>query len=211
VSTYRQRISVVAVTSCLGSGIELDRSIAALSSYRRRYELAHELGHLTLECHGPNQSGMSSIFECLRWLSSEQGLFAEDRLALPSMDVAPVNAMSPLALLPPRTIASRQPALVQRAGRINRSSHTIQVLFRESSPLAERWAAFVGLIDNLLSVFRCMKALLRAAVPLHPDVLAFVLVMLAACRRYGHRSEPDDHGSLLIQRHLVSIGSYMHA
>jgi hypothetical protein len=177
VSTYRQRISVIAATSCLGRGIELDRNIAALSWYRRRYELAHELGHLTLELHGSNQTGMSSIFECLRWLSS----------------------------------ASGQPALEQRDGRVNRSSQTIRVLFRESSPLAETWAAFVGLIDTLLSIFRRMKALLRVAVPLHPDVLAFVLVMLAVCRRYGHRSDPDDHASLLIQRYLVSIGSYMHA
>jgi hypothetical protein len=34
------------------------------------------------------------------------------------------------------------------------------------------------------------------------DVLAFVLVMVAVCRHYGHSSELDDHTSLLIRRAL---------
>lgn len=39
------------------------------------------------------------------------------------------------------------------------------------------------------------------------DIRAFVLAIVAVWRRYGHRSEPDDHASLINHRHLVFVGS----
>lgn len=40
-----------------------------------------------------------------------------------------------------------------------------------------------------------------------PCIRAFALIIIAVYRHYGHRSEPDDHASLLTRRHLVSMGS----
>ena len=55
-----------------------------------------------------------------------------------------------------------------------------------------------------------MRLVVRNALAHRPNVLALVLVILATCRRYGRRSEPDDHASLRNRRHLVIMGSCLH-
>jgi hypothetical protein len=75
------------------------------------------------------------------------------------------------------------------------------------SLIIDSWAAMVRVIDSVLAAMRLMRLLVRACLSYRLNALAFVLVMLAVCRHYGHRSEPDDHASLLIRRKLVSMGS----
>jgi hypothetical protein len=71
----------------------------------------------------------------------------------------------------------------------------------------DSWAAMVRVIDSVLAAMRLMRLLVRTCLSYRLNALAFVLVMLAACRHYGHRSEPDDHASLPIRRKLVSMGN----
>ena len=82
-------------------------------------------------------------------------------------------------------------------------------------------ASLLRLVDTVLAMLRFYLRLLRvlgherfivlARRGRPPGTVPFVLVLLAACRRYGHRSEPDDHAPLLIRRQLVSVGSYASA
>jgi hypothetical protein len=96
-----------------------------------------------------------------------------------------------------------------------------QITPRLSLPTNVR-AALLRMIDALLTMARlwAMKIWLvhRERVHVHsrilarvigclPVIRAFGLVIIAVCRHYGHRSEPDDHVSLLTRRHLVSIGN----
>jgi len=96
-----------------------------------------------------------------------------------------------------------------------------QITFR-LSVLASVRDALLRLIDTLISMARlwAMKIWLVHRERSHvvarvlaritgclPVIRAFALVIVAVCRRYGHRSEPGDHASLLIRRHLVSMGS----
>jgi hypothetical protein len=97
-----------------------------------------------------------------------------------------------------------------------------QITFRLSDAigpwLAEVRAAILRLIDALIAMARLceleIRIVRRERSHVHariigrlPDTRAFVLVIIAVCRHYGRRSESDDHASLLIRRHLVSMGS----
>lgn len=63
------------------------------------------------------------------------------------------------------------------------------------------------LFDRAIEVLSLICLIVRSGLRHRPNALAFVMVVLAACHRYGHRSEPDDHASLLYRRHLVIRGS----
>ena len=52
------------------------------------------------------------------------------------------------------------------------------------------------MLDGILAALCLMFVLVLAALARRPDGLIFVLVMLAACLRYGRREEPDDHAFL---------------
>ena len=78
-------------------------------------------------------------------------------------------------------------------------------------------AALLRFLDFLRSMVRLFDRAIEAACLIHlivrsglrhrPNTLAFALIMLATCRRYGRRSESDDHASLRNRRHLVIRGS----
>ena len=61
----------------------------------------------------------------------------------------------------------------------------------------------VRAIDSVLAAVPLMRLLVRTGIRRRPRAEAS-LVIIAAWRRYGRRSEPDDHASLPIRRHLVS-------
>jgi hypothetical protein len=75
------------------------------------------------------------------------------------------------------------------------------------STIIDSWASIVRVLDRVLAAMHLMRLRVRTGVERTLDIRTFVLVMLAACRHYGQRSEPDDHASLVIRRHLVSMGS----
>ena len=74
--------------------------------------------------------------------------------------------------------------------------------------LVDGWAAMVRVIDSVLMLLRLMRLLVHSGLRCRANIGSFVLVILAACRRYGRRSEPDDHASLFTRQKLVSMGSY---
>jgi len=65
----------------------------------------------------------------------------------------------------------------------------------------------IRVIDSVLTALLLMRLLVRAGLRRRISAISFVLGIVAVCRHYGHRSEPDDHASLLICRRLVSMGS----
>ena len=79
------------------------------------------------------------------------------------------------------------------------------------SLLADSFVEVVRLFDRVIGTLLLMRMLVRTGLSHRANARAFVLLILAACRRSGRRSEPDDHPSLLIRRHLVSMGSCLQA
>jgi hypothetical protein len=65
----------------------------------------------------------------------------------------------------------------------------------------------VRLFDRAIEAVCVIRLIVRSGLRHRPNTLAFALIILATCRHYGHRSEPDDHASLLNRRHLVIRGS----
>lgn len=66
--------------------------------------------------------------------------------------------------------------------------------------------AFLRFIDGSLAALRLMLVLVLATLSQQLDALDFVLVILAACLRYGRREEPDDHAFLPMRRNKTSLG-----
>jgi hypothetical protein len=75
------------------------------------------------------------------------------------------------------------------------------------SLLVDSWAAMVRAIDSVLTAELLMRLVVCAGIRCRARANRFVLVVIAACRRYGRGSEPDDYASLLSGRNLVSMGS----
>lgn len=67
--------------------------------------------------------------------------------------------------------------------------------------------SMVRLFDRAIEAACVIRLIVRSGLRQRPNGLAFALIILGTCRRYGRRSEPDDHASLLNRRHLVSTGS----
>jgi hypothetical protein len=72
-------------------------------------------------------------------------------------------------------------------------------------------AEILRFIDGFLAALRLLLLLVLTALSQQLDALSFVLVMLAACLRYGRRAEPGDHDFLPMRRNLTSLGSCPHA
>lgn len=68
-------------------------------------------------------------------------------------------------------------------------------------------AALLRLLDGILTALGLTLILVLAALARRPDGLMFVLVMLAACLRYGRREEPGDHAWLPGHQYRTSLGS----
>jgi len=81
-----------------------------------------------------------------------------------------------------------------------------QLTFQEDALPAGSTAAFLRFIDGILAALRLMLVLVLTALSQQLDALDFVLVILAACLRYGRREEPDDHAFLPMRRFQMSLG-----
>lgn len=100
----------------------------------------------------------------------------------------------------------------KRSGSDPRSAHPrpARISYRLTigtwSLLADGFAEVVRLFDRMIGALLLVRMVVRAGLSHRPNARAFVLLILATCRRYGRRSEPDDDASLLIRRHLIFIG-----
>ena len=59
----------------------------------------------------------------------------------------------------------------------------------------------VCMVDGIRTALCLVLILVLAALTRRPKLVSFLLVLLAVCLRYGHRSEPDDH---LLPAHQTS-------
>jgi hypothetical protein len=113
------------------------------------------------------------------------------------------------------TLASRDSRLTHRESQL-----TLRFSNYRQPPVDTR-IALIRLRDALRYMVREVKRLIRRtcrarpvvrnALTSCPNVVAFVLVILATCRRYGRRSEPSDHVSLRNLGPQVIMGSSLHA
>jgi hypothetical protein len=145
---------------------------------RLRYTLAHEDMHLVL---GHNATGMTAIFGMFKWLGDiyqnggwQRTLTADELLA-----GAPLGQDHHFGI-----------------GFGGLRERPIMLAVRpDAFPPVDR-AALLRLFGGILTALCLTLILVLAALARRPDGLTFVLVMLAACLRYGRREEPDDHAFL---------------
>lgn len=208
----------------------LDRRIGNVSGQRRLFlTAAHELAHHVL--NGNNDTGMSMVLDAVGQIVLHSGHLAPAITAAAfTADVTLLAADGPVYLdgAPPHlplwntkefaglpTDAWRETGQVAvRAG--------LRVTFRLSreagSPPPDVRVALLRLLKTLLDIARsCLlqlvllgreRSIVLARLGRPPGTVAFVILILAACRHYGRRSEPDDHASLFTRQKLVSMGSY---
>lgn len=151
--------------------------------------LLHDFGYDSPDCAGVNSVGMPS------WTTTD------------------FLGMLPWAWLHSDDAGTPSP----EHDRLSVVSRLLDGAVRLSSPSASVRASLLRLIDALLALARlCLIQLMTlvreqqpalACVRLPLGVSAFFRAVLAACRRYGRRSEPDDHVSLCTRQTLVSMGS----
>jgi hypothetical protein len=219
----------------------LEQRIGPLSRQRDAYSRAHELAHHVMAASGANDTGMSLVLDNFLLLSDSNHLqLANWPASLPAGVVQPrsllisLSASTPSALHLPvwdtrafagvtgqawfdsedGTLATATPTFrVSRPRPVGSapSRVTLYVTAVTWSLLVDGWAAMVRVIDSVLTALRLIRLLVRAGLGRRLNALAYVLVIIAACRRYGHRSEPDDHAPLLIRRHPTSAGSRLPA
>ena len=212
----------------------LDRSINELDAARRRFSLLHDLGHHILAEPGANESGMSAVFDNLLILTrpendhlADLSVALSDGVLQPGATLPALSAeRQPAPGLPtwntrlfagiaagasfgvdPR-VARQQPA---NTDAVAFPPAVARVAFRVppgvGSLLVDSWAAMVRAIDSVLTAELLMRLVVCAGIRCRARANSFVLVVIAACRRYGRRSEPDDYASLLSGQNLVSMGS----
>lgn len=216
--------------------VALNRRIGDLSGQRRMlFSAAHELAHYVLDSDATNYTGMSAVFDALRLIQSrlrperpagssspaEGGPLLQPAifsLAVPvSAHHLPPWTTSDFAGMPPGSwLSGTTSAQVPTSDEL---PAIMGMLNASVSFPGGVQAALLRLLDLLLAEARlCLvqitllareRPLILARLGRSLGTLAFFLVVLAACRRYGHRSEPDDHASLSIRRQLVSVGSLL--
>jgi hypothetical protein len=213
----------------------LDQRIDELTASRRAYSRLHEVGHLALTAPEVDHAVPVPFFGSLSaYTADDHDLWTDwpaNLLGSPTQLGPYLGAL--FDRLPP---ALRLPAWNTRTfagvtaetslGTCDGIQATTQALAdRKPAPsrvifhvpvgagalLADSWAAMVRVIDSVLAALRLMRLRVRTSLGRRFKVAAFVLAILAACRHYGHRAEPDDHASLFIRRHLTSMGSRLPA
>jgi hypothetical protein len=78
----------------------------------------------------------------------------------------------------------------------DRNLYSWSVTFGTTGLARDYRAARIHLVGSVFAALRLIRARLVSAFAHRPNAPAFLLIMLATARRYGHRSEPD-HLSLL--------------
>lgn len=232
-SVARGRRAVV-IDACTAANFvaigDLRHDITELSTQRKRFELAHELAHQVLAQEETNQTGMSALFQAIGLLQQVAPPSAVDRptsfpgtVTAPAVDLTELThaladfnmpasrtgTPSTASMLAPVDSAHTAAALVSPAPRITLKAASPDATFLRfiARLIADLSIAMVRLTDSMLSAIRVRLARLLAALGRRLDRLAFGLVILAACRRYGRRSEPDDHVVLPMRRYQTSWGA----
>jgi hypothetical protein len=218
----------------------LDRSIVMATARRGAYSLLHECAHQAIADADleSSKTDMLVFFErCqalmdpVRCVQTNLPTFSVVQVKW-SGNVAPPPADAPLTPRMPdwycdaftRMTAPRELCAgaenaagptASAAGPGSARSELPRLCYRLTtgnlSLLADSFAAVVRLLDRVIGALLLMRMLVRTGLSHRAYARAFVLLILAACRRYGRRSEPDDHASLLIRRHLVLMGSCLQA
>lgn len=198
---------------------------------------AHELAHHVLDVDaGANRAGMTAFLGSLDLLRAHERVASVDWSAVTSADAAfpatvlilndgdgtaprlPSWTTSEFAGTPPGAwLRITRTALLARLEQLAGPRIAFRLADDIRSFISDRRATVQRALDALLAVARQCAAEIRSLQPADspaparlgrlPGNPGFVLVILAVCRHYGHRSEPGDHAFLLIRRHLVSMGS----
>jgi len=194
----------------------LRRSIDDVS--RLRYDLAHELGHvLLLDCCSYNSSENSDVEAAVGPPAFADLLDNSLDASLAGATQAGAAFTSPLDGLRFNLWSRRVGASVELVSPVPGFVHfrgiygPARALTGSRSPRValppDNRAALLRLLGGILAVLCLMLVRVLAALSRRPDALTFVLVMLAACLRYGRREDPDDGTSLPIRRYRPSLGS----
>jgi hypothetical protein len=230
-------VLLVEGTSDLACLRALDQNIGRLSAQRDTYSQAHELAHHVMAANQENLTGAVAAFDTFLLLQTRDYYYLTDRpvrfptnVSQPNPPPVSLFASTPSASrLPNWNTAAFAGMISQTWLELGDGTQaTVTPTFSVCNPdlagfvptrafnylsigarslIIDSWAAMVRVIDSVLAAMRLMRVLIRACLGHRLNALAFVLVMLAACRHYGHRSEPDDHAYLFIRRNLVSMGS----
>lgn len=216
------RIAVLARTHCIGHGVDLQRSIDAVSARRNRFSLAHELGHLTLPYHNANNVGKASAIDAIRFLGSVQQKDTTLGVGVPEIlggggDGNAITLPDVEWLLFASQWRKLQNEPAQQGYLFVHStmaeflaveffaSKAMRVRLRTGQAFSDSWLAYACLMNKLLKNFQREQA--RTAIVFRfPIVRAIGLLLLAICRRYGRRAEPDDYHSLLKRLQLTFRG-----
>jgi hypothetical protein len=197
--------------------------IDELSDLRHNLLLLDSATHLTLDCPQPqNLSGSAALIEGIQLLAGVTPV--DDWLPLLSAGVAPAStgltspcdemlfsSWSRLTSAPARMSNKAQSFLCADAAEFGGlPAPRIVLTFQVDVPPRDNRAALLRLLDGILSALCLMLVLVLAALSRQPNALAFVLVILAVCLRYGRRSEPDGHAFLPMRRYQTSLGSCPH-
>lgn len=212
----------------------LDRRIGDLSTRRRVFvSYAHELSHQVVALNGANNTGMVAVLDTINMLG-RYGQIAPTLWTTPVAEAnelltAPLYKSDSAPRLPARVTSDfagmapgawlriTKTAILAELEQLAGPRITVGLSDAMGPRLANVRAALMRLIGALLAMARRCEAEIRtlhrqrlhvlARIRRLPNMRTFVLVIIAVCRHYGHRSEPGDHASLLIRRHLVSMGS----
>jgi hypothetical protein len=205
--------------------VEIDRLSLLRSSYSRAHEVAHEAlatdpatgAHLRVLLDTLIKSEESVRSFPLDWMKgySTASVLPSRLLHLPGIHDSgprlPTWCTSDSAGMPAGTWLHKGTQTEPMATPARTAPPRVRVLYclpvSADSAIIDSWASIVRLLDRVLAALHLMRMRVRVGIRHHPNALTFVLVMLAACRHYAKRSEPDDHASLVIRRHLVSMGS----
>jgi hypothetical protein len=207
-------------------------TLGQLAEERSTYSLSHELAHVVLSHADNDHISMDKVFELLRLADeiaapakslSFAGVASAPGLSLETSSAWP----SPVSGLPPWRTASFS-TLGFKDSLIDDSSASTMaepdVIIRLASVptlpvadlrrfvkylaqlVADVAVAAIRQIDKVSAAVSAEMARRVALLAWNPGVRTFVLVILAVCRRYGRRSEPDDRALLPMRRHLTSWG-----
>ena len=213
----------------------LDRSISELGTARERFSLLHDLGHHIWAEPGVNESGMSAVLDGLVILTKAEhdhvaglptaiyGALLQPGATFPVMLFERPTAYGlptwntrvfvGLAATPwfgsdpqnaEQRLADRKAATSPRTpGRV-----VFHVPAQSGVLLVDSWAGMVRVIDSVLAALLLMRLVVHAGIRSCIGIGNFILIIIAACRRYGRRTEPHDHAPLFIRRQLMSMGSF---
>jgi hypothetical protein len=203
-----------------GAGLVWD--IRELSAQRKTFTQIHELAHHVLIQVGDNETGMTALSDaCALLLQVARPSAVERPSSLLGTSTLPIDPGRSLPRGVPkfyqpswlteglsRSFAQTPESPVSPAQRVKlKTARPDQTLLRFIAQLiADLAAALVRMVDNMLAAMHVTLARLVAALARDPNLLALVLVILAVCRRYGRRSEPDDHAVLPMRRYPTSWG-----